>query len=72
MEQGGPTLIGMLNVLKEALEKSCLILHVDYCFEQLPELLRNLPREGLFLAIFCLRIRSDAEFRDFIAARWPE
>jgi len=43
---------------------------VDYCFEQLPEVLRKLPREGLFLAISNLRIRSDTEFRNFISAQW--
>ena len=72
MEQGGPTLIDMLPVLREALEKSHLILHVASCFEQLPEVLRKLPREGLFLAISNLSIRSDAEFRNFVAVHWPE
>jgi hypothetical protein len=47
-----------------------LILHVDYSFEQLPEVLRKLPREGLFLAISNLRIRSDEEFREFVSAQW--
>jgi len=70
MEQGGPTLLDLLPVLRETLEKSRLILHVDYCFEQLPEVLRKLPREGLFLAISNLRIRSDTEFRNFISAQW--
>jgi hypothetical protein len=70
MEQGGPTLIDLLPVLREILEKSRLILHVDYCFEQLPQVLRKLPTDGLFLAISNLRIRSDAEFRDFLASQW--
>jgi hypothetical protein len=70
MEQGGPTLLDLLPVFRETLEKSRLILHVDYCFEQLPEVLRKLPREGLFLAISNLRIRSDAEFRNVLAAQW--
>ena len=65
LEQGGPTLRDLLQVLRGTLEKSRLILHLDYCFEQLPEVLRKLPREGLFLAISNLRIRSDAEFRRF-------
>ena len=70
MEQGGPTLLDLLPVLKDILEKSRLILHVDYCFEQLPEVLRKLPREGLFLAISNVRICSDGEFRQFISANW--
>ena len=67
MEQGGPTLLDLLPVLRHTLERSRLILHVDYCFEQLPEVLRRLPREGLFLAVSNLRIRSEAEFREFTA-----
>jgi len=70
VEQGGPTLFDLLPALKETLERSRLILHVDYGFEQLPEILRKLPREGFFLAISNVRIRSDAEFRSFVAAQW--
>jgi len=70
LEQGGPTLRDMSPALKEILGKSRLILHVDYCFEQLPEVLRKLPCDGLFLAISNLRIRSDEEFREFIFAQW--
>ena len=69
-EQGGPTLLDLLPMLRETLEKSHLILHIDCCFEHLPEVLRKLPREGLFLAISNQRIRSDAEFRDFISTQW--
>jgi hypothetical protein len=70
MEHGGPTLFDMLPILREVLAKSRLILHVDYCFEQLPEVLRKLPREGLFSAISNLHIRSDEEFRQFTSAHW--
>jgi hypothetical protein len=70
LEQGGPTLRDLLPALRETLEKSRLILHVDYSFEQLPEVLPKLPQEGLFLAVSNLRIRSDAEFRKFISAHW--
>ena len=55
---------------KRTLEKSRLLLHIDYRFEQLPEVLRKLPPEGLLLAISNQRIRSDAECRDFISTQW--
>lgn len=67
-ENGGPTLLDLLPVLKEILDKSRLILHVGSCFEQLPEVLRKLPREGLFPAVSNVRIRSDEEFRQFVSA----
>ena len=70
MEQGGPTLRDVLPDLQTILSKSRLILHVDYCFEQLPEILPKLPNDGFFLAISNLRIRSDAEFHAFVADNW--
>jgi hypothetical protein len=38
--------------------------------EYLPEVLRKLPREGLFLTISSRQIRSDQEFRQFISSNW--
>jgi hypothetical protein len=70
METTGPTLLDLLPVFREILEKSRLLLHVDYGFEQLPELLRKLPREGFFLAVSNRHIRSDEEFKQFISSVW--
>jgi hypothetical protein len=70
METGGPTLLDLLPVFREILEKSRLILQVGDCVEHLPEVLRKLPREGLFLTISNRQIRSDQEFRQFISAHW--
>ena len=70
METGGPTLLDMLPVFREILERSRLILQVGDMVEHLPEVLRKLPREGLFLTISSRQIRSDQEFRQFVSDNW--
>ena len=70
METGGPTLLDLLPVFREILEKSRLILQVGDLVEHLPEILRKLPREGLFLTISSRQIQSDQEFRQFISTNW--
>lgn len=70
IETIGPTLLELLPVFRDILEGSRLILMVDHGFEQLPEVLRKLPREGLFLTISSGRIRSNEQFQQFISASW--
>ena len=70
LETIGPTLQDLVPVFREILEKSRLILHVNTGFEYLPEALRRLPREGLFLVIPDKYIPTDEAFREFISANW--
>ena len=70
MESIGPSLLDLVPVFREILEKSRLILQVCTGFEQLPEVLRKLPLEGLFLTIPDQYIRSDEEFRQFTQTNW--
>jgi len=70
LESIGPTLADLLPVFRQILEKTRLILMVDYGFEQLPAVLRNLPREGLYLTIPSARIRSNEEFKKFVSSTW--
>jgi hypothetical protein len=70
METGGPTLLDMLPVFREILEQSRLILQLGDCVEHLPEVLRRLPREGLFLTISSRQIPSDLAFKKFISTHW--
>lgn len=70
LETIGPTLRDLEPVFREILEKSRLILHVCAGFEQLPETLRRLPREGLFLAIPDKYIPTNEAFREFTSANW--
>ncbi len=51
VELKGPGLLDMVDDLRYILEKSRLILFVDHCFEQLPEALNKLPKEGLYVII---------------------
>jgi hypothetical protein len=66
----GPTLLELAPMLREILEKSRLLLMVYAGFEQLPEVLRKIPTEGLFLTISDKYIRSDKQFREFTKANW--
>jgi hypothetical protein len=52
------------------LEKTRLILQVSTGFEYLPEALRKLPREGLFLLIPDKYIPTDQAFGEFISANF--
>ena len=70
LETIGPTLQDLVPVFREILEKSRLILHVCTGFEHLPEALRKLPREGLFLVIPDKYIPTDKAFREFTTANW--
>ena len=70
LETIGPTLQDLVPVFREILEKTRLILHVCSGFEHLPEALRKLPREGLFLIIPCKYIPTDKAFREFITANF--
>ena len=70
LETIGPTLQDMVPVFREILEKTRLILQVCTGFEYLPEALRKLPREGLFLVIPSKYIPTDEAFNEFIAANF--
>jgi hypothetical protein len=70
LESIGPTAVDLVPVFREILEKSRLMLHIGTGFEHLPEALRKLPKEGLYVAIADKYIRNDQEFRDFIGAIW--
>lgn len=70
LESIGPTALDLVPVFREVLEKSRLMLHVGTGFEQLPQVLSKLPKEGLFLAIPDKYIRSDKEFHEFTRAMW--
>jgi hypothetical protein len=68
LESIGPTPLDLVPVFREILEKSRLMLHVGSGFEQMPQVLKKLPKEGLFLAIPDKYISNDQQFHDFKAA----
>jgi hypothetical protein len=70
VEANGPSLLELVPVMREILERSRLILFVDHGFEQLPGVLRQLPRAGLYLVVLEQHVRTDDEFRRLVNAGW--
>jgi hypothetical protein len=70
MESIGPTIVELVPVFREILERSRLILHVGAGFELLPQVLRKLPTEGLFVSVPDKYIRNDQEFIEFTRMIW--
>ncbi len=68
LESIGPTALDLVPVFREILEKSRLMLHVGSGFELLPQVLAQLPKEGLFVAIPDKYIHNDREFHEFVTA----
>ena len=70
IEANGPPLRELVPVLKEILEKSRLIIFVDHYFEELSEVIRRVPQEGLYLLISDKFIQTEEEFRKFMKSNW--
>jgi hypothetical protein len=66
IEANGPSLREMTPFIKEILEHSRLILFLDYYFEQLPDVLKQVPREGLYFIISDKYIATEKHFLGFI------
>jgi hypothetical protein len=54
----------LLPVFREILERSRLMLFLDHRFEELPEVLLSLPREGLYLAVPETCVPTEQAFLD--------
>ncbi len=70
IEANGPPLRELVPVLNEILEKSRLIIFVDHYFEDLSEVLRKIPHEGLYVLISDKFIQTEKEFRTFMKSNW--
>jgi len=71
MEAIGPTLLDLVPVFREILEKTRFLLQVCTGFEYLPEVLRQIPHEGLYVIMPNKFIPTESAFREFIAANFP-
>ena len=71
IEANGPPILEAVPMLREILERGRLILCIDHGFGDLPEALRRLPHDGLYLVISDRYIGSEGAFRQFVAANWP-
>ena len=70
VESNGPPLADMAADLRAILERTRLILMVDAWYEQLPAVLRQLPKDGLYVVVSDRFIHDDAGFGEFVAANW--
>jgi hypothetical protein len=66
IESIGPSLHDLTPMIRETLERSRLILFVEHHFDQLPDLLRRVPHEGLFLIIPDTHLPTEADYQHFI------
>ena len=70
IEANGPPVAELLPMFRDILKHSRLILHVDARFDELPAVLRQLPRAGLYVVVRDDHVRSDGEFQRFLATVW--
>lgn len=70
VESNGPAMLDLVPMMRETLERSRLMLFVDHYFHQLPEVLRQIPHEGLYLLIANRDIPDEQAFNQFVEANW--
>lgn len=70
IEANGPPPLDLVPVFREILEQQRLILFADAWFEQLPAVLRQLPRAGLYVIVRDDCVRSNDDFRRLVSAAW--
>lgn len=67
IESIGPSLANLTPMIRETLERSRLILFVEHFFEQLSDLLRRVPHEGLFVIVPDTHLPTEADYQRFIS-----
>ena len=72
IEQNGPPPIELISVFQEILSKSRLILFIDAYFEQVNEVLKQLPADGLYVLIPSRFIGTEPEFGAFVKSNWSK
>ena len=71
VESNGPSLRDLLPPLRDIASRSRLLLMVDAHFDQLVEVARQLPGDGVYVAVSDRFVASDQAFRDLVTAAWP-
>jgi hypothetical protein len=70
VENIGPSLDELAPVFQEILERTRLVVLIDSHFDELPGLLKKLPRDGFYLTVMDKFIPTEAAFQAFVAANW--
>jgi hypothetical protein len=71
VEPIGPSLHELEPMLLEIAERSRLLLMVDGHFDEFTDVVRKLPTDGVCVGVSDKFVKSDAEYRDLMAATWP-
>jgi hypothetical protein len=66
LEANGPKPAALLPILREILERSRLILVVDSHFEEAAAMLRELPKEGLYVVVSGKFVPDESAFQAFL------
>lgn len=67
VERIGPPLADLTPMIRAVLERSRLILFVEHHIYQLPQLLRDVPHEGLFVIVPDTHLPTEEAFQRFLA-----
>lgn len=70
VEANGPAIEDLLPMFRTILERSRLILCADAGIARLPEVIRQLPREGLYVLLRQDDVPTNADFRRLVSALW--
>jgi len=70
VEKNGPSLMELLELLREVAESSRLILYVEGYFDELAGVLKKLPKAGLYLILPDSFVGSDEQFGQFVRGIW--
>lgn len=71
VESNGPSLRSLRPVMHQILESTRLIIFVDGYFDELAEVARQLPRDGLYVMVSDKFVDSDDAYRGLLASAWP-
>ena len=71
IEANGPSLRSLVPVMQEILESTRLILTVDSHFDELIDVGRQLPRDGLYVVVSDKFVGNEEAFRELLQRAWP-
>lgn len=71
VESNGPALRHLAPVMGEILQRTRLILFVDAYFDELSEVVRRLPRDGLYIMVSDKFVQSEEEYCSLLTALRP-
>ncbi len=71
VESNGPSLQALVPVMQEILQRTRLIIFVDAFFDELADVAKKLPRDGLYVMVSDKFVESEDAYHDLLARAWP-